>query len=522
MKKGSRRIYEDDQSPANQYRYMLASVSALPNQQQNYLSTTNPNVQYYYKILRPISDSDSQESSDYIQNDDYNLNWWQRQPPDPPQPQVVFANQPSKKRHRVKKRRIYPTGLEELPLEDPDNVLQEGNPQPICIVRHSIDNSNTPIIYSHQNGSVERIIQKTQPKNNSKQKSQNGNNSGQQHRKKKVKTNQHDVPNQQGQHKKKKKKAADNKNVSNHQNQEPKKKTKEEKENSKTDKETENTSEDSIFISEESQDNLPLINYDRPYFPVFAIGIQVILVLCIIGSFFQAGKHFMSIKINPLFGPNDITLASLGAKYGPFISDGEFWRLFTAIFIQPGVIYFILCIALGILTIKVEYETGFFRTSFIFVFGGMFGYIISCLFLPTIVSCGASGAFLSLVGVMLVDVIISWSYEKHRVMFLILIIVAIVISIILGLTPYIDNFTHLAGLISGVLFGLSLTPSLSFSRCQRIVQGIIAFIAFPLMSTLFMLCLIIFYRTVDADKSWCSVCEKMNCIDISNWCHSSM
>jgi hypothetical protein len=50
------------------------------------------------------------------------------------------------------------------------------------------------------------------------------------------------------------------------------------------------------------------------------------------------------------------------------------------------------------------------------------------------------------------------------------------------------------------------------------VRGVIAFIAFPLMSTVFMLSLVLLFRKIDNFEGWCSGCYKFNAICMYNWC----
>jgi hypothetical protein len=140
------------------------------------------------------------------------------------------------------------------------------------------------------------------------------------------------------------------------------------------------------------------------------------------------------------------------------------------------------------------------------------------LFVPELISCGTSGAIFGYLGVMLSDLIATWRSVTRPVLRLAGMVGIIALLIVLGLTPFVDNFMHIGGLIMGFLAALMLLPNLNFGKCEGRVHTILALIAFPLMSVVFMLCLVIFFRRVDTDTSWCSWCMKATCVDISGWC----
>ena len=224
---------------------------------------------------------------------------------------------------------------------------------------------------------------------------------------------------------------------------------------------------------------------------------------------------------NPLGGPGDDILLLLGAKFGPMIVDGDWWRLFSAIFLQNGIIMCIISIVILIYERKIERDTGFYRMMLTFMVCGVYGYILSCIFIPRAISAGTTGSIIGLLGVMICDLIASWKIDKHPILNLITIIVFIVVLIVFGLFPFVDNFSHIGGLIMGVLTGLMLTPNLNFGKNAAVIHGIISLIAFPVMSTLFMICLVIVFRSNNTDLSWCKGCDKINCVNFKpGWCNT--
>ena len=95
--------------------------------------------------------------------------------------------------------------------------------------------------------------------------------------------------------------------------------------------------------------------------------------------------------------------------------------------------------------------------------------LFSVLFVPDTVSVGASGGIFGLLGLCLASFVTNWDLitlrnccEKFDTGFsypaLVLLVLAVEMSIniVIGMTPYVDNFAHLGGLVYGILFGIPL------------------------------------------------------------------
>jgi membrane associated rhomboid family serine protease len=270
--------------------------------------------------------------------------------------------------------------------------------------------------------------------------------------------------------------------------------------------------------AEEAQPTAQVIYERAPL--IWTIGIIIIGIIAFACSIYQYGG-FVSMKSNPLYGPDQSTLLQLGAKYGPLILDGEPWRLFTAPFIHSGIIHIIIAIAYVIATYNLERKSGFFKTVFLYFLSSIYGLILSCIFVSTLISCGFTGAAGGYILFLICDLISTWSAHKRPFICLIALIIGGALLILIGLTPYVDNFTHVGGMIMGFLFGLISLPNMSFGKSEKVCRIIIALAAFPTMSLLFMVCLVIFFRRVDSNMNWCKWCLKINCLNFSGWCPST-
>lgn len=147
-----------------------------------------------------------------------------------------------------------------------------------------------------------------------------------------------------------------------------------------------------------------------------------------------------------------------GANFGPATQDGQWWRLFTALFIHFGIVHLGLNMwALWDVGRLVERLYGRFNFAVLYLTSGVLGNLLSLVVQGNrAVSGGASGAVFSLYGALLVFL---WRERKQveRGEFRWLFGAASVFTLLtlgLGLVvPGIDNAAHMGGLLSGGLLG---------------------------------------------------------------------
>jgi rhomboid protease GluP len=153
-------------------------------------------------------------------------------------------------------------------------------------------------------------------------------------------------------------------------------------------------------------------------------------------------------------------LVRLGAKVTPLIAAGEYWRLFTAMFLHIGVMHlFFNGYALLVLGTELERLVGWGRFAAIYLLSGLLGSLASYAFSPS-VSAGASGAIFGLIGALAAFFILhrqalgTWGQRRlANIAFL------IAINLFLGVTQsWIDNWGHMGGLLGGLALGWALAP----------------------------------------------------------------
>jgi len=147
---------------------------------------------------------------------------------------------------------------------------------------------------------------------------------------------------------------------------------------------------------------------------------------------------------------------------------GQYWRLFTAIFVHFGFAHFFANTA-GILIFGTRVEKYFGRLAFlaIYVISGLTGSLFS-LFLTRGYAAGASGAVFGLVGAVFIFTHITMQSMDTLNWYVMIAYIGLSLAMGFG-TPGVDNFAHIGGLIAGLLLGRSAVRLL-----MRTQQGEVA------------------------------------------------
>jgi rhomboid protease GluP len=181
------------------------------------------------------------------------------------------------------------------------------------------------------------------------------------------------------------------------------------------------------------------------------------------------------------------TLEEFGAKYGPDIRGGEWWRLITAGFLHGGVLHILMnSWVLFDLGAEVEQTYGTSRYVFIYVFTTITGFYGSFLWSPTL-SIGSSAGIFGLIGAMIALGVRERSAYGTAVRGLYM--RWAVYGLLMGLLPLfsVDNAAHIGGLTGGFVVGyLAGTPRLTgpTEGVWRVLTGVAVaatVIAFGLM-----------------------------------------
>jgi rhomboid protease GluP len=161
------------------------------------------------------------------------------------------------------------------------------------------------------------------------------------------------------------------------------------------------------------------------------------------------------------------TLFAFGAKFGPAIAAGQWWRLVTAGFLHGGLLHILMnSWVLFDLGAQVEEIYGGARMLAIYFVSSVLGFYVSYLWRPESVSVGASAALFGLVGAMIA---VGTRYRSTlgsavRSLYMRYLIYLLLFSLL----PGIDMAAHIGGLIGG--FGVAYvagTPHFEGPKLDR-------------------------------------------------------
>jgi rhomboid protease GluP len=155
-----------------------------------------------------------------------------------------------------------------------------------------------------------------------------------------------------------------------------------------------------------------------------------------------------------------------------YILNGEYYRLITGAFMHANIFHLLFnCYALYIIGSQLESFLGKFKYTIVYFFSALSGSLMSILFTSGY-SVGASGAIFGLMGSLLY-----FGYHYRIYLGTVIrsqIIPLIVINLLIGLMPGIDNWAHIGGLIGGTIITIALGIKYKSTRFEMINGFIIS------------------------------------------------
>ncbi|XP_066544932.1 inactive rhomboid protein 1 isoform X1 [Amia ocellicauda] len=196
----------------------------------------------------------------------------------------------------------------------------------------------------------------------------------------------------------------------------------------------------------------------------------------------------------------------------PEIPD-QFYRLWLSLFLHAGILHCLVSVCFQMTILRdLEKLAGWLRISIIYILSGITGNLASAIFLPYRAEVGPAGSQFGILACLFVELIQSWQIlaRPWRAFAKLLAVVLFLFSF--GLLPWIDNFAHISGFISGFFLSFAFLPYISFGRmdmyrkrCQ-IIASLVVFLG------LFAGLVVLFY--VYPIK--CEWCELLTCIPFTD------
>jgi membrane associated rhomboid family serine protease len=221
------------------------------------------------------------------------------------------------------------------------------------------------------------------------------------------------------------------------------------------------------------------------------------------------------LNINPMIGPGPDVLNYWGAKNAVLIiDDGEFYRLFTPVFLHAGLIHLA-----GNVMVQMdagntwEKEWGSLVWMLVYVGSTLGSSVFSCCFMPDNISVGSSGAVMGLFGAKASEIFLlcfergttmkeraAAASRRHQAC---TVVGGIAIVMAMSFIPFVDWAAHLGGVIAGFVIGM---VCFSF-RFRSWVFVVIWFVAgVGSVVTLYSLLMVYMYTEVETKEELRDVC----------------
>ena len=243
---------------------------------------------------------------------------------------------------------------------------------------------------------------------------------------------------------------------------------------------------------------------------------------------------------------NGCTLSDLCGFNGVSNTPNQWYRFILPLFLHVGIVH-ILFNLIGQILIggKIERKIGVIRTVVIYFTSGIFGFIFGGNFAAEgLARVGCSGSVFSIIALSFLDLLYHWKLIKNPKRRLIFYLIDIIINLVLGLLPGVDNFSHLGGFCMGLLLGLTLLGSPVNLR-RRQIEGtsneignerkafrkffynrpkhwwtwwFVRFLGFAVTVTAFVLLTENFYSR----RMQCSWCKYISCLPVNQWCDAGV
>ncbi|KDQ63481.1 hypothetical protein JAAARDRAFT_169346 [Jaapia argillacea MUCL 33604] len=255
--------------------------------------------------------------------------------------------------------------------------------------------------------------------------------------------------------------------------------------------------------------------------------------------------------VNPMLGPSESALINLGARFPPCMklveglpvdtqiaclndtanppdqvcsledvcgfggfhnqAPNQWFRFITPVFLHAGFIHIILnMIAQMTASAQIEREMGSGGFFILYMAAGIFGNVLGGNFaLVGAPSTGASGAIMGTIAVSFVDLFAHWKYHYRPGRRLAVMLIELLIIVGIGYVPYVDNFAHLGGLLTGFLLGMTFYPIISTTKRHRLIVWSLRLAAIPIVVVLYVVLVRNFY-TSDPYAA-CTWCRYLSC-----------
>lgn len=193
----------------------------------------------------------------------------------------------------------------------------------------------------------------------------------------------------------------------------------------------------------------------------------------------------------------------------------QLYRLWLSILLHAGIFHCCISVIFQMTVLRdMEKLAGWLRISLIYIFSGITGNLGSAIFLPYRAEVGPAGSHFGILACLFVEIFQSWQMLKSPGRALLKLFGIAIVLFLFGALPWIDNFAHIFGFLSGLLLSFVFLPYITFSDFDRRRKRIQVITCLVIFIAVFTLLVIFFYVEPLSD---CPACRYLNCIPITDF-----
>ncbi|XP_043945387.1 inactive rhomboid protein 1 isoform X2 [Protopterus annectens] len=191
----------------------------------------------------------------------------------------------------------------------------------------------------------------------------------------------------------------------------------------------------------------------------------------------------------------------------------QFYRLWLSLFLHAGILHCLVSVCFQMTILRdLEKLAGWHRISIIYILSGITGNLTSAIFLPYKAEVGPAGSQFGILACLFVELFQSWQILARPWRAFLKLFAVVVFLFAFGLLPWIDNFAHISGFISGFFLSFAFLPYISFGRFDMYRKRCQIIIFLLIFIGLFAGLVILFY--VYPIK--CGWCEYLTCFPFTD------
>ncbi|CAN1175379.1 RHOMBOID-like protein 8 [Linum perenne] len=252
---------------------------------------------------------------------------------------------------------------------------------------------------------------------------------------------------------------------------------------------------------------------------------------------------FQHLNENPFLGPSSSTLDKMGALRRTLLEKHQTWRILSSPLLHAGVFHLIInLICILFVGIFLEQEYGAVRTGLIYTGSAVFGTLVGALFVQDNPAVTSSSALHGLVGAAISALTKNWKFYTSKVNAMAVLTFILACNFVLGLLPYISNYSNIGGFLSGLLLGFALLPSpqlgktsqksaefsgyrakgsLNWKQMVKVEKPGLRSVSLVVFSLLVAGCLVAAEQGINIG-SYCRWCRYLDCIPSKSWSCNDM